>query len=588
MKIRGPSSYPFALRLGLGVAGILAALVSAILVSAPAGMRWLGDTIQNPSDAAVYLSYLRQGADGSVLLRNLFAVEPHAARFDVVWSTLGLLARIGVPVVAVHEVARFAFAVLLAFAVHAAARSVATDERNARLASVLAFAGIGTGWIHSLWLHASGTWGWEAYGAPDLVTEFSLAPVLLGGAHAILSVALLLTGLRAIWNAFERPTVRRASFASAVVGLLLLFHPYFAFVFGPFVVLTVWWLRAFRAFRMCLAVGAALLAGTVPAAVVYVPLLSDPVFVRHHATVNALPLAPAGAWIATLVPFLLAVGWRAIRKVRLRKEERWLVAWIAAAVIALLLPLPFKRKLTEGVAVALVFLSLPAWAAIRDRVALIPFRPLRLLQSGTLLLAAALSPLHLAASQLAWIAGGERAAWFYRSDDLFAAWDWLRARAEPKSVVVTDDKWTNVWTPAYAGRTVWVAHDHETPDYARKRAVWNRLIETHDPFEARALLASTGATHLLLTSVASRARFLKLLGAEWAPAFSSGDVTVLVRMISLASLCPLPSRSSAPAMPPPLSPSFSPAAVPSACTPSKRTWSATSTRDTGTRNTFRG
>ena len=139
-------NWKFPLLLGCFLIAVEAGFAIFLTAAAPPGERWLGDTLQNSSDVAVYLSYLRQGADGHILLGNLFAVEPHARRFDLVWSSLGLIARTGIPLVFLHELARWVFTLLLAFAVYGAARHIAPNERHARLAPLLGLEGVGAGW----------------------------------------------------------------------------------------------------------------------------------------------------------------------------------------------------------------------------------------------------------------------------------------------------------------------------------------------------------------------------------------------------------------------------------------------------------
>ncbi len=487
-------------------------------------LRWLGDTIQNSSDVAVYLSYLRQGADGHVLLKNLFATEPHAARFDLVWSLLGLVARTGIPIVAVHELARVVFALLLLFAITAGARSLTT--RHARLATVLAVGGVGFGWLYSIWLGAENLWRPGLYAAADVVTEFSVAPTLLGGAHMILSIALLLTGLRLLWNGWMESRRRDVAAALGCFAILFAFHPYFVPLYAVFAVLMLL-RRKKSAVRHWI-----LVLPLIPAAFVYVPLAFDPVFRTHHLVVNVLPLAPLGSWIATLLPFACAICWRWRRGVRITDRERWLLAWIASALICLILPLPWRRKYTEGLGVALVFLTLPAWIAIRDWIATRRPRFVARLTGGALLLAACLTPLHLLASQIAWMNGPPaKNHYFFQPQAVFDAWAFLHDRTPTSSNVISDDSWVNVWTSAYAGRTVWVAHDHETPDFDRKRAAWERFLATTDAAEARKILDDAGVTHFIATSAASKERFARLTG--WNVVFEKDDVTVFARYYSV-------------------------------------------------------
>jgi hypothetical protein len=526
IHILAPMRFPLILGLGLIIGEALLALL--LWQEAPTGTRWLGDTMQNSSDAAVYLSYLRQGADGYLFIKNLYAVEPNVARFDLVWSTLGLIARSGISPLLLQEMTRWVFTSLLAISLFAAARSVATSDRDARLTTILAFGGIGTGWLYSIWLGVNHAWSPLTYAAPDVVTEFAVAPILLGGVHMILSLALLVTALRYSWQAFASNDKTRAVVGSACAALLFLFHPYFV----P--LLSVFWLVAIgirlRHFStQLLPVIAICTASLIPAFFIYLPLFFDPTFRAHHVTTNALPLAPLLATTLMLIPFAGAGIWRIVKKVACKKEERWILAWLCSVLICLTLPFPWKRKLTEGLEVALVFLTMPAWLAIADWIRNGPVRVISILTGSCLLLGAWLTPLHLFVSHLIWIDASAEQRWFYRPTVVFDAWEFLHAKSATSSIVISDDAWVNVWTPAYAGRMVWVAHDHETPDFATKRAAWRRLLETDNPTEARDIISRARITHLLVTSSASLERFRMLFGDTWIPIFKRGEVSILVR-----------------------------------------------------------
>ena len=518
----------FPLVLGLVAVTLEACLSLVIWLSAPPQTRWLGDTIQNSSDQAVYLSEILQGASGHLLLHNLYAVESHAPRFDLVWSTLGWIAQSGLSPLLIHEIARWIFTILLAFAVYAAAASVASTERNAHLASILLFCGVGTGWIHSVALGMRHLWTPLTYTAPDLVTEFAIAPILMGGAHMILSLALLVTGVRLTWNAWADRSSRTAWRASLVLGTLFLFHPYFVVLFGILCLIAFAWNCTGLSFPRFLRLALPFAASILPASAVYVPLFYDPVFRTHHLTANILPLGGWAVWIATLFPFIIALVWRWKKRVELKRSEYWLVAWTISAIIAMLLPLPWIRKLTEGLIIPCILLTLPAWTALRDRLIK---KPLSHLMSAALLLCAALGPLHLFSSQLVWISKPDTKNWFYASQNLFDAWSALRTSSSPTSTIITsDDMWVNVWTPAYAERTTWVAHDHETPTFWDKRRQWQNLMTTADPVVANRILDDAYITHLLTTSSSSAERFRKFLSpASWFVGFRSGSVTLFQR-----------------------------------------------------------
>lgn len=513
--IRFWQRWKFAICFGLGLVFFQAGLITLFWRSAPLGTKWLGETIDHPSDIAVYLSYLRQGADGSVLLKNLFAIEPHAARFDPFWSSLGLITRLGLSPVLVHELARWICTLILVFAVYAATRALTKEERYARLGTILAFAGISQGWV-----------AWSTSSAPDVTTEFSIPSILFGGAHIIFSLALLMTGLRRTWCAFAEVSPRDAWFAAACVGALFSFHPYFVPLFGCFVILALFQNRQ-QGWKKFLPLFLPFGIAALPVCLIYVPLAFDRVFRTHHLHDNVLPGAPFTIWFLVLLPFIAAIVWRIAKHIGIKPEERWIITWIISAAFALLLPFPWKRKFTEGLGVALVLLTLPAWSALWDWLRTNSTWSTKL-NRGLFLFLASLVPFHLLTSQIAWMSHPSQQQWFYRSNDIFAAWQYLATSTPLESIIVTDDFWINVWTPAYTGRTVWVAHDHETPFFSTKLAEWKELLVTSNATTTRKIIADSHATAILLTRDDTRGRLMPvLMEQDWNIVFQTSSTIVI-------------------------------------------------------------
>ncbi|MFA5186226.1 MAG: hypothetical protein WC551_07095 [Patescibacteria group bacterium] len=499
-------------------------LVGLYPLSAPAGQRWLGDTIAFPGDAAVYLSYLKQGSEGHILLDNLYAVEPHAKRFDGFWSTLGLAARTGIPPLAVFEIARWIMTLLLVFVLFRAAQATLQDKRESGFVTLLMLMGVGLGWTYTFIVYSQGHWDMNTPLAADIGSEFSAAVIFLSGPHIILSLALLAAAMRLTWIAFQGQTSRISWMAAVAWALLLSFHPYY----GPFMAVYLALAVCFspeKKLRRRLVPALIIALAVLPAAVIYLPLLTDKIFSTHHLKTNQLPLAPAASWLLTLAPFALAAAWRWKRKIGVRPEEKWLVAWLAASVVCIILPLPWKRKYTEGLGPALILLTAPFWLYVRDKFARGTKGFWRFSSIGLLCLGLGLGSLSVVATQLAWLKNVDGAKWFYRPAELFSAWHHLNGLPD-QTVCLSDDIWVNVWTPAYAGKTVWVAHDHETPDFKTKVEIWKRLLKTDEPDEARAILGDAGITDFITTSASSTERFKRLLGDGWKVSFQHGQYNV--------------------------------------------------------------
>ncbi|MFZ2804483.1 MAG: hypothetical protein WA001_04625 [Patescibacteria group bacterium] len=528
-----PSRWRFLLLFALAIVAAEMMIAGLSVAGAPAGTHWLGDTIENASDVAVYLSNIRQGADGNILLKNLYAIEPAARRFDLFWSALGLLARTGASPILIHETARWICTILLVFAVFFAARSLTTSDNEAKLATVLAFAGVSLGWIKSIWLALAHMISVTTPAAPDVSTEFSIPPTLLGGAHIILSMALLMTTLWLAWRAFERQTMRDAWLSAAALGILVCFHPYFVPLFACYFVILLAVFARKAPIKTLAKLILPFVVCALPSIAIYLPLAFDPVFREHHLVDNILPLASWRTWLLVLAPFIAAFGWRIWKKKEITPRERWVFAWIAAALIAMFFPFPWKRKLTEGLDVALIFATLPAWVALWNAIKS-PSRIQTWANHAMFLMVAAFVPFQLLTTELAWLSNPTQQGFFYQSTGVFATWKFIHDKTPQDSVVVTDDMWANIWTPAETDRTVFIGHAQETPGYNSKYAAWLEFDTTDDSKTANEMLDGMHASTLLTTSTSSSAHYKSLLNASWQPVFTSGQATVFERQDGVA------------------------------------------------------
>lgn len=508
----------FPLALAGGMILFELAVIALLVFGQPAGFRWLGGTLQSPDDAAFYLAEIREG---ELLIRNPHAVEPHARRFDLVWSTLALTHRLtGASPVLLQELARIAFTILLAFAIYGAAQSVAANEADARLGALLATGGIGLGWLHTVLLGLMGVVG---PAAPDVGREFAVGPTLLGGAHLILSTALLLIAVRGVWrDVHDRMRVSWQTIVASV--LLTTFHPYFLPLIAA-IIFVAWMKQLARrparreAHRPALILGLCL----VPAALAYGWLFRDEVFAAKSLQ-NVVTFGSASGWLFALLPAFIALGWIVSTQDRDEKPfnaSRWCIVWLGTAfVLMLALPVPWRGKLLEGLMIPIALLTLPAWTALFKKIP----KPASI---AVLAFVVAATPLLFFASHMKWLADPVRVATLGQPSAVFRAWQFLDT--QPGAVVLADNRKLDMWSPARARVTAWLGHPAETPGYAGKLAARDRLFTTDNVDEARAILDTMPITHLLLSSPASAERMRLILSDSWESVFEDGDIRLLQR-----------------------------------------------------------
>lgn len=504
--------FGFALGIGLIIFEISTLVVS--LLSAPAGSRWLGATIFNTGDMAVYLNYLAQ-AKHSWLIANLFNNLPQIPRFDFFWSLGGVLVKIGLQPLWAHEILRWTTTLILGFAIYATAKAITTKEKHARLASFLIIGGLSTGWIYDVWMGIANKWTPRSPATADLASEFAVAPTLLGGAHMIFSLALELLAVRWIWEAIVLKNKRSLIYSCLALLILTGFHPYFIPLFGLISVFALatklksdWKSTAIRTVLTNVSM--------LPAAVYYFWIMAnDQGFNIHQTQVNQLPLDVWYFWLIMLLPFIPAVIWMAKRL-----NISWPLIWIVSAIICMILPFPWTRKYTQGLLPALVILTLPFWLMLADWIeAKKIILPLKI----CLAILIAFPYIHLLQTQVFMVNDEYWSKSFYRSNGLFEIWD--RLKSEKRGMVLTTDLWSNYWTPAYSTEHVWIGHEHETPNFMQRKKSYSTWTVTTDKTDFNSYLNDLSAASVVAIGEDQQARVGSLidqslwkLEAQWVDA----------------------------------------------------------------------
>lgn len=460
--------YWFGLALGacLIVYEILLLLIS--ILATPTGSRWLGATIFNTGDMAVYLNYLAQ-AKYSWLITNLFNNLPQVPRFDLFWSVGGILVKAGLTPLWSHEILRWTMTLILGLAIYATAKTLTTNERHARITSFLIIGGLSTGWIYDVWMGLMDKWTPHSPATADLASEFAVAPTLLGGAHMILSLALELLAVRWIWEAVTAKNIKSLIYACVTLLILTAFHPYFVPLFGLislFALMTSIKTNWKAALLKTFLINACLL----PATLYYLWItINDQGFRVHQTQVNYLPLDAWYFWLIMLLPFIPALIWVA-KKIKFS----WPLVWIVSAAICMLLPFPWTRKYTQGLLPALVILTLPFWLRLADKIEIKKIIwPLKI----CLAVLIAFPFIHLSQTQIFMVTDPGWSKNFYRSNELFEIWDHLKTQS---GTALTTDLWSNYWTPAYSLKPVWSGHEHETPDFKIRNSLYAAWTKTTD------------------------------------------------------------------------------------------------------------
>ncbi|MDD5726507.1 MAG: hypothetical protein PHC53_03835, partial [Patescibacteria group bacterium] len=196
----------------------------------------------------------------------------------------------------------------------------------------------------------------------------------------------------------------------------------------------------------------------------------------------------------------------------------------------------------QGLLMAGVILTLPYWLMISESI-LSKWRTSikRLFYLFLFILFICAPYLYLFQIQLATLRPGF-AYTFYQSDALFSAWNFLKANPNNhhaiggsrnndlywmREMVITDDLWVNLWTPAKTGLHVWIGHAHETPDYWERydRYVTWRTTDKADVFNN--FLDNNQITDVIITNQENQVRFENLADPKkWQKTFKQSQVSV--------------------------------------------------------------
>lgn len=520
---------------GLALGGLMALLemlaLASVIIMTPEGKTWLGSLILNSADYAVYLSYLSQGAHG-FLLDNLYNNLAQTPRFDLFWSLGGVLVRIGLSAIQTHELLRWSNTLFLGMAIYATAKALTKTERMARLASCLIASGMGLGWLYALAANLV-TGLLLPVVPPDISTQFSIVPILFGGAHMILSVALQMLILRWIWEVVLRGERRPRPWLLVAVFFFTGFHPYYIALIGLFSVIVLA-IAANKHGDLKRRFGDFLIINLVmlPSFLYFAWLAyQDQAFRQHFLVVNRLALHQPIFWLICLIPFFVAAYFMLTKKVpegyRWSAKPCWAYAWIFSALLCMLLPLPWTNKYAQGLLPALVMTTLPFWLWLSDRwlgwKAVRPANVWRKVSYALFLCA----PFFYLLSVQTLLTRTEMNMIFYQPDGLFQAWNILRDQSPKDSLILVDDEERALWTPAYALRTVWVGHGHESPDYLARIEQYKKWLATEDRDEFNGFLGTNRITQVIATKPENQTKFEKLMDkTEWHIVLEKDSVTL--------------------------------------------------------------
>lgn len=348
--------------IGPVIVAIIIMAITMLPYLAGAGMEdgrqfmWLG---YNLDDSCVYLSWMRQAADGATRALNLFTTDPqHGMALNPLFLVLGRIAGwTGIPLIGVYHGARLLFGLTLLLMVWRLLQSFITDRWAQWLAFLFVSFSAGLGWL-PIWWEASPLNTPIDKWQPEAITYLSLYLSPLFCASLCLQVAIFMF----LYRGLNTRSPRYAIFAGLCGFLLGLIHTY-----DVISVSAVWlaylvvlqWTKSMEAQSPLHNWKQALLAGLITSPAVgyiYWQMRTEVVFQKRAdvATLStSLLWVIAGYGLTLLLAVLGSIGvWKssvapseATGLTKSRKAGRFLIVWAIVNVFVSYLPFAFQRKL---------------------------------------------------------------------------------------------------------------------------------------------------------------------------------------------------------------------------------------------------
>lgn len=426
-------------------------------------------------DTFTYFAWMRQSADGHLLMCDLFTSEPQSCEFFLpLWNILGAIARVTrMPLALTFHVARLLAGLLLLIIARAVAAKVMKSRTRVR---------------YSLWLYAmSGGLGWLVYALKNRIDLFGASSAsgsvdlnvpeaiafrsVFAQVHFAVGAALIFASIKLLFSALVEKKTGRALISGILVSLLAVVHPYMVVVVcavAGMALLTWPWLndgpkRPRSYYLSAVRTAGAFGATTVPGLAYLVYLNQSNEVSREWLRItNTLSPSPWEYALGFgLVAALAVLGFRLMWSSRVQ-YGRLLLIWAVVHGALLYAPVSFQRRLVEGLQLPFSIAGSVALLWIARRVFKGPtaaqYR--RFFLAGAITVAS-LTNIGFVIGQIIARTSGSTDSRRYVPADLVAAFDWLRTNSDRDAVLFSSYLTGNL-APSMTGLHVFLGHYGQT------------------------------------------------------------------------------------------------------------------------------
>jgi hypothetical protein len=447
-----------------------------------------------PGDIHVYFSYIEQVRQGHFVSEDLYTGEPQArVMLNSFWSVLGLVAKItGLSNIIVFQLARiiliFPFlALLYALASYAAKEAI---WRKIMFIFFCFASGIGLTIYVFLWdsVYSQGWYNWPL----DLwASEHNNLMIMFQSPHFILSTIFIISILFLFYFSIEKDSKKYSIAGGLMACLLFQFHPFHAAT--VFSVIAGYLLVLFLKEKKInfVYIKQAVILGILSfPSIFYYLIMTRYDFVTQIRTYQNVCLTPS-LWVTLLsygFLFVLAMGavGKIIRVNDWSNFNIFLVVWAVTQFVLLYSPLPFQRRLMQGLQVPMAILAVEGVKTIYNYLKL-KWNPKKFdfFINNKVLLGVLFVLLFTTSHLYNWIREvvifRKSYPQLYIPEERAAAYQWLKENLGEDEVTLTDLYNGNL-IPGRTGRKVFVGHGVETLFYESKfvEMVWFYSINNFD------------------------------------------------------------------------------------------------------------
>ena len=503
----GRTTFRFPSRAELRWAAGFAAIVMALtclpylygLLICPEGAYYSG-FLSNPDEHNVYLAYMKQAQEGALFLIDPFTSEPQQGRvINLFFLVLGRSAGLKhIPLPLEYHLARIVSGWLLLMAVYCLGAQALNSVWARRLALALAAFASGFGWLY----HAGPGQPHPIDYGPGLVMPeaITLLTLLLNPLFCF-SVFLMISAIGLGAHALSSGSLRSAALAGLAAFVLGNIHTYdvipVAVVLGAYLVLLI---ATRRAALRTLALAGIIALIAAPSLLYQLWLLKGgEVTLAIKASETPVP-SPQPIFLVRGLGLPLLLGLLGLWRVARRGSSdgaRLLALWLVLGLGLVYLPVPFQRKLAEGIQLPAVILAVVAIEPV-----LAPLRARALL--GLALVAVALPSNLLYLRRAAHDLETNNSAYvanfmppLYLREDQRAALTWLDVHASFADIVLCNS-FLGSYAPSLAGARVYLGHWAETLRFPDKLANFASFLRAGAPEATkRELVTSKGVRYVL-------------------------------------------------------------------------------------------